>query len=182
MVLKGRGYRILVDHSVWFSGKYPTHTLNQDDGEKRNSRPPGTDRCIHRGQVYLLFPLSISKLGKHFSCVGCWLFWAIFTDAVLSCLYLLANCLQPAAWKDEDCGYAIKPISVLWKKVFVPLKYGWVERNREVKTLVQCRTNFFFTPCVSVCDLIWSNVYFKHWRFDFSSFLHFCKHNGRTAK
>ncbi len=59
-VLQG-AYRIWLaqGYSVWYSGKYPPHTLNKGRWRESNTRPGGTDPCTHMGQAYLFCSVSV---------------------------------------------------------------------------------------------------------------------------
>lgn len=98
---RGEGSRMSVGSRVWFSGKYPTHAL----------KPP-THPCVHwvglRGLGVSPVPLCFhSKLPERCSRRGRRLFQPVFTDAVLSYLYLWAAwcwLTNTAAGRDADCG------------------------------------------------------------------------------
>lgn len=105
--LEGTGYWWAQGYGVWLSGKYPTHTLNKDDGGRETADPQEQILTERRFACSALFLFQTC-----FGCGGLWLFQVIFTDAVLSCMCLLANwCLLP----NTAAGVRWRLKGALWK-------------------------------------------------------------------
>lgn len=98
---------------------------------EREKYQTSRNRCMYSQGTRLPALLCFySKLSQHFCHGGRWVFQVIFTESVLSCLYLLANwCLLPntAARLDGDCGVQWKAAGRV-RYTFLSL-HSWLVSN-----------------------------------------------------